>query len=79
MTLTATSATDGFDGVTASVSGGFSNINNLIGSSTITVDQLTGPDFDTNWQERGRDELDHRWREQRDLLFIRAFIWRHSG
>ena len=49
VTLTATSATDGFDGVTASVSGGFSNINNLIGSSTITVDQLTGPDFDTNW------------------------------
>ena len=49
VTLTAASATDGFDGVTASVSGGFSNINNLIGSSTITVDQLTGPDFDTNW------------------------------
>src|SRR5262249_37454717 len=40
--LTATGATDGFSGTDGLISGGFQNINTLVGSTAGTTDSLTG-------------------------------------
>ena len=50
VTLTSVGATDGFNGTTVSVSGGFTNINNFIGSTSIGTDQLYGPNLVAAWQ-----------------------------
>jgi len=41
---------DGFDGIEQSLSGGFSNVDNLIGSESVVTDRLYGPDLAADWQ-----------------------------
>jgi hypothetical protein len=48
-----TSDADGYDGTEASVSNGFSNINNVLASSTGSDDTLTGVDDAATWQVSG--------------------------
>jgi len=48
VTLTAAGATDGFNGTTADIVGGFSNIDNLVGS-TASTDTLTGANLANTW------------------------------
>jgi hypothetical protein len=47
VTLTGLGATDGFNGLSAAVSGGFANINNLAGSTS--GDRLVGMNADASW------------------------------
>src|SRR5262249_1950560 len=47
--LTATGATDGFNGTDGLISGGFQNINALVGSTAGTTDSLTGINAPARW------------------------------
>jgi len=47
--ITGLGSTDGFDGTIHGISGIFTNINNLLGSTNSTDDSITGGDFDAFW------------------------------
>jgi len=54
--LTNVGATDGFDGTEASITGGFDNIDEVIGSSGATTDSLTGIDAAAAWGIDGSNQ-----------------------
>ena len=49
VTLTGLGGTDGFAGTEAAISGGFTNIDQVIGSATATPQTLTGTNLDAVW------------------------------